>query len=196
MSKIAFFDFDGTITHKDTLLEFIRFAKGNTAFWTGFILYSPFIVAYKLGIITNQVAKERILRHFFSRTSAAEFDRLCEEFAEKVIPGLIREKAIREIYKLKEEGAEVVIVSASAENWVSKWSNAHGLNCIATRMECADDVISGRINGRNCYGEEKVERIRKEFDLSQYKKIYCYGDTNGDWPMLKLGHVQFYKPFR
>lgn len=196
MSKIAFFDFDGTITYKDTLLEFIRFAKGDAAFWTGFLLYSPFIVAYKLGIITNQDAKERILRHFFSKTSAAEFDRLCEEFAEKIIPGLIREKAIREIYKLKEEGAEVVVVSASAENWVSKWSNAHGLNCIATRMECADDVISGKISGRNCYGEEKVERIRKEFDLSRYQKIYCYGDTNGDWPMLKLGHVQFYKPFR
>lgn len=166
------------------------------AFWTGFLLYSPFIVSYKLGLITNQAAKEKILQHFFSKTSADEFDELCSRFAEKVIPGLIREKAIREIYKLKQEGAEVVIVSASAENWVAKWSNAHGLSCIATRMECNDNFISGRISGRNCYGEEKVDRIRKEFDLSRYQKIYCYGDTEGDKPMLALGHVRFYKPFR
>ena len=196
VSKIAFFDFDGTITYKDTLLEFIKFAKGDIAFWSGFLLYSPFIVSYKLGIISNQVAKEKILRHFFSNTSSEEFDSLCREFSEKKIPGLIREKAIREIYKLKEEGAEVVIVSASAENWVAKWSNAHGLSCIATRMECNNNFISGRISGKNCYGEEKVDRIKKEFDLSRYNKIYCYGDTEGDRPMLELGDVQFFKPFR
>ena len=33
-------------------------------------------------------------------------------------------------------------------------------------------------------------------DLSAFEKIYAYGDTKGDLPMLKLAHESFYKPFR
>ena len=194
--KIAFLDFDGTITYKDTFLEFIRFVKGDLAFYMGFLLYSPAMVAFKLNIITNQKAKELIMRHFFAKMTRQEFDDHSERFAKEVIPSLIRDKALVEIEKLKEEGAKIVIVSASAENWVGKWSQALGLDYIATRLQCKNENISGKILGRNCYGEEKVERIKAEYDLSHFEKIYCYGDTEGDKPMLALAHIRFYKPFR
>ena len=64
--RIAFFDFDGTITTKDTLLEFIKFYKGKYQFYLGFLVYSPFLVAYKLKIIPNYVAKQKVLQYFFS----------------------------------------------------------------------------------------------------------------------------------
>ncbi len=194
--KIAFFDFDGTITSRDTLLEFIRFAKGDLAFIAGFLLYSPFIVAFKLGIITNQQAKEKVLAHFFSDTTIDEFNQLCREFARKAIPGLVRQKAMSEIAKLKAEGAEIVVVSASAENWVGEWSRSQDLGYLATRMECRDGKLSGKIVGRNCYGDEKVQRIRSAYDLGSFDKIYCYGDSAGDYEMLALAHIKFYRPFR
>ncbi len=195
-SKIAFFDFDGTITRKDTLLEFIRYAKGDLSFVLGFMMYSPFIVAFKLGIISNQLAKEKVLRHFFSDTGIEDFNRLCEDFAIKVIPGLLRTKAMKEIEMLRAEGARIVVVSASAENWVGIWCREQGLEFIATRMECASGKLSGRIQGRNCHGEEKVNRIKSSYDLAAYKSIYCYGDSSGDKPMLELADVKFYRPFR
>ena len=46
--NIAVFDFDGTITNKDTLLYFILFTKGYWAFMVGFLLYSPLLIAFKL----------------------------------------------------------------------------------------------------------------------------------------------------
>lgn len=195
-SKIAFFDFDGTITKKDTLLEFIRFAKGDLSFIAGFFLYSPFIVAYKLGIITNQAAKEKVLQHFFSNTTVEEFNNLCNDFAEKVIPSLVRKKAMKEIDRLKQEGARIVVVSASAENWVGIWSKKQELEYIATRMECSDGKMSGKILGRNCYGNEKVERIRNVYDLTTFDRIYCYGDSDGDKAMLEIADIKFYRPFR
>lgn len=195
-SKIAFFDFDGTITMKDTLLEFIRFAKGDLSFIAGFFLYSPFIVAYKLGIITNQAAKEKVLQHFFSNTTIEDFNKLCTDFAEQVIPSLVRTKAAKEIRRLKEEGAHIVVVSASAENWVGIWSRQQGLEYIATRMECNEGKLSGKILGRNCYGNEKVERIRSVYDLGSFDRIYCYGDSEGDKAMLDIADIKFYRPFR
>lgn len=194
--RIAFFDFDGTITHKDTLLEFIRFAKGDMAFYAGFFLYSPFLVAYKLKVISNHAAKQLILRHFFGNMPLSEFNAICQEFAVKVIPGMVRHKALHELEELKNKNFTIVIVSASAENWVALWAEKMGFRHIATRLETHSDTITGRILGRNCFGEEKVSRIRNEYNLAAYSKIYCYGDTSGDKPMLALGTNRFFKPFR
>src|SRR5215470_6463338 len=76
-SRIAFFDFDGTVTTRDTLLEFIRFSKGSLGLYSGFLLNSPWLFAYRLKIISNQAAKQRILSWFFRNTPLTEFDAQC-----------------------------------------------------------------------------------------------------------------------
>ena len=55
---IAFFDFDGTITTKDSLLEFIRFYHGDIKTILGILILSPILVLYKMKIIPNYKAKE------------------------------------------------------------------------------------------------------------------------------------------
>jgi HAD superfamily hydrolase (TIGR01490 family) len=194
--RIAFFDFDGTITTKDTLLEMIRYSFGSWKFMLGFMLNSPFIVAYKLGLISNHVAKQQVLRFFFGKMRTEKFNTLCREYAEQAIPVVVRAKALKEIELLKANGASVVVVSASPENWLKPWCDANGLQLLATRMQVKSDRLTGRIEGLNCHGVEKVRRIRESFDLSQYDQIFCYGDTNGDKPMLELATVSFFKPFR
>jgi phosphatidylglycerophosphatase C len=193
---IAFFDFDGTITTKDTLLEMIKYRHGNAKFYLGLLLHSPYLVAYKAGIISNQLAKEKVLKLFFGRMTTEQFRQCCEDFAAEKIPVLIRKKALKEIDRLKQAGAEVVIVSASPENWLQPWCATLNLQLLATQLEVHNNTITGRIKGNNCHGEEKVRRIREAFDLSAYKEIYCYGDTSGDKPMLSLATYAFYKPFR
>ncbi len=194
--RIAFFDFDGTITTKDTLLEIIRYHKGTRAFYLGFILYSPFLVAYKIGLIPNYFAKQLVLRHFFGKMKVDIFQAKCDEFTYKVLPSLIRPKAMHEIEILKQEDVEIVVVSASAENWTRKWCDDNGIKNLATKLEIRNGAITGRITGKNCHGEEKVCRIESEYRLSDYAEIYAYGDTSGDKPMLRIATHSFYKPFR
>ncbi|MEO6315093.1 MAG: HAD family hydrolase [Chitinophagaceae bacterium] len=194
--RIAFFDFDGTITTRDTLLEVIKFYKGNFKFYVGFALNAPFILAWKVGIISNQAAKEKILRHFFGGLSLTEFQERCDAFAVTQVPLLVRPKALKEIEKLVTTGVTVVIVSASAENWIQHWCNLHNLALIGTKLEVSNGLLTGNILKRNCHGLEKVNRINAAFDLAQYDEVYCYGDTKGDKPMLELATFSFYKPFR
>lgn len=204
MSRIAFFDFDGTVTNKDTLLEFIRFSKGTLPFYLGFALNSPWLVAYRLKLISNQTAKERILAWFFRNTPLSEFQETCDRFAAQVIPGLIRPKALHEIGELKEKGFSIVIVSASPENWLRRWTETIQADLIATRLETQptketqdkEARLTGKINGHNCHGNEKVRRIGETYDLGSYNEIYAYGDSPGDKPMLALAHHPFYRPFR
>ena len=194
--RIAFFDFDGTITTKDTLLEIIKYQKGVSKFYTGFILCSPYIVAWKLGLIPNYAAKERVMRFFFSKTPIDEFQRKCNAFANEVLPSLLRPKALEEIKRLQQSGAEVVIVSASPGNWSEQWRKTLNIDSLATRLQIKDSKLTGRFDGKNCHGEEKVCRIRDAYDLNNYDEIYCYGDSKGDKPMLELATFAFYKPFR
>ena len=194
--RIAFFDFDGTITTKDTLLEIIKYQKGTTRFYIGFILNLPYILAWKIGLIPNYVAKQKVMQFFFGKMPVAAFQQGCDAFARDILPGLLRPKAMQEIKRLQDVGAEVVIVSASPGNWSEVWRKETGIGALATRLQVKDNKLTGRFDGKNCHGKEKVTRIKDAYDLSNYDEIYCYGDSKGDKPMLALGTISFYKPFR
>lgn len=196
MKKIAFFDFDGTITTKDTLLEVIKHQKGKALFYAGFLLNTPTLIGLKLKIVSNQKAKERMLTYFFKGMDVNAFQQACDKFIDEALPPMIRMDAIEEIQKLKSEGFEVVVVSASPTNWIKRWTDANGLELIATNLQCVNGSLTGLIDGINNNAEEKVARIKAAYNLAEYDEIYCYGDSNGDKPMLALATKAFYKPFR
>ncbi|MEO6915374.1 MAG: HAD-IB family hydrolase [Chitinophagaceae bacterium] len=194
--RIAFFDFDGTITNRDTFLEFIKFYKSEWRFYLGFLLYSPYLLAFKLKLIPNYTAKQKILIHFFKGEKITDIQSACNQFATTILPALIRPKALVEIERLKRADFRIVIVSASAENWIYKWAEQYELELLGTRLEVRNGIITGKIDGRNCYGEEKVCRIKKNINLEEFSEIYAYGDSSGDKEMLAIAHQHFFQPFR
>lgn len=194
--RLVLFDFDGTITTKDTFLEFIRFYHGPVKFVMGFLFMSPWMALMILKIIPNYKGKERVLRWFFRNETVENFNQKSADFCKHVVPALIRPKALTQIRQYLEEGSTVVVISASAENWVRPWCSAHGLNCLATQLEIKNNRITGNISGFNCYGAEKEKRIRACYALSDFDEIIAYGDSRGDLEMLALANQQHYKPFR
>jgi HAD superfamily hydrolase (TIGR01490 family) len=193
---IAFFDFDGTITRKDSLLEFIRFTKGNASYYSGFFLHLPHAIAYKLKWMGNQAFKEKMLQYFYKGTSLNDFLHQCNSFSRLVLPKIVRPKAMEEINRLQREGVKVVIVTASPEEYLKCWADPLNIQVIGSRMEVKDQKMTGKLHGLNCHGKEKVRRILQHYKLEEYEPVYAYGDTKGDLPMLKLAAQTFYKPFR
>jgi phosphatidylglycerophosphatase C len=194
--RIAFFDFDGTITTRDSLLAFIFFRHGKLKTILGLITVAPSYALHVLKLISVQKAKEQVLSRFFRNEPLEKFDSYCEEFIRTKIPELVRPKAIKELEIMRNKGVEIVIVSASPDNWLRTWSQQFGASLISTKLEVKDGKLTGHIDGNNCRGEEKVRRIRLQYDLSQYDEVYAYGDTKGDKPMLALATFVFYQPFR
>lgn len=194
--SLALFDFDGTVTTSDTFVEFIRFSKGWPAFLRGFALLSPQLIAMKLGILPNWKTKELVLRYFFAGEPVQSFEEACERFTRQRLPAILREKAITEIKDHQQAGNRVVIVTASAEDWIRRWAEEAQVELLATRLETANGCLTGRISGKNCHGIEKVTRVSQHLRVDAYENVYVYGDSAGDLPMLKLGNRTFYKPFR
>lgn len=192
---LALFDFDGTLTRRDTLLDFIRFYRGNVSLYRGLIQLAPTLLAFKLGFIPNWIAKERTLTHFFGGESAARFAERGTDYAKQRLPQIIRPSALRKLQELKQQQATVYVVSASAEGWIQPWCESLGLHLIATRLEVQHEKITGKIAGKNCYGPEKAQRIRELLSLAHYE-IYAYGDSRGDREMLELAHYPHYRFFK
>ena len=151
MTKLYAFDFDGTLTTRDTLLEFIRYACGTPRFLLGFLIHSPLLVLMKLRLYPNGRTKERIFSWFF-------------------------------LEQAKASGAEILIVSASIDNWVQPFFPS--VTVLGTQIEVANGLLTGRFLTPNCYGQEKVRRILALHpDRSAYH-LTAYGDSRGDRELL------------
>ena len=193
--KIAFFDVDGTITRRDSFLDFIQFYKGKKKFYIGWLLLSPWLVLYKLKLIPNWKAKERVLTYFFKGESLEVFQQKGDTYALQRFPQIIRPSALQAMQQHLQDQTEVYCVSASAENWLQAWCHKNGMGLIGTRLEVLDGRLTGKIAGLNCYGPEKVVRIREELSVEEYDEVYVYGDSPGDREMLELAHHPHYRFF-
>ena len=198
--KIYCFDFDGTLTTSDTLLEFIKYAKGRGRFLMVFLMYSPLLVLMKLHLYPNWKAKQRIFAHLFAGMRIEKFDALCRGFAEES-QHLLRPKGITLMHEALVAGAQVFIVSASIDNWVRPFfdiRNLKGVQVLGTQIEVEDGKLTGRFKSNNCYGKEKVHRITevlKSLERSEYE-IEAFGDSRGDKEMLAFADKGHFKPFR
>lgn len=194
--QLALFDFDGTITTDDSLLKFIRFVVGDRRFLLGLVVLSPMLVLYKLKLIPNYKAKQYMLSWFFKGMSKDAFLKVANEYSLVHIDKILRPKAIEKINWHKNQGHKVVVVSASIECWLRLWCEKNGLELIATKLEIKDDIVTGKLLSKNCYGVEKINRIKEIYNLKDFEYIYSYGDSSGDKEMLEISHEKFYKPFR
>lgn len=198
--KIYCFDFDGTLTTSDTLLEFIKYAKGRGRFLMVFLMYSPLLVMMKLHLYPNWKAKQQIFAHLFAGMRIEKFDALCRGFAEES-QHLLRPKGITLMHEALVAGAQVFIISASIDNWVRPFfdiRNLKGVQVLGTQIEVEDGKLTGRFKSNNCYGKEKVHRIAevlKSFERSEYE-IEAFGDSRGDKEMLAFADKGHFKPFR
>lgn len=200
MRKIYAFDFDGTITTRDTLTAFIRHACGTWSFLWGFLLCSPLLLLMRLRLYPNWKAKQKVIGHFFKGWSEDRFNAACRQFADQR-SSLLRPKAVATIVEAIAANVEVVIVSASAVNWVAPFFErfATATNrplILGTQVETDHGRLTGRLLGNNCYGPEKVRRIKERYPHRQEYELTAFGDSRGDKELLAYADKGYYKPFR
>lgn len=185
MKHIFAFDFDGTLTTRDTLIDFIRFTCGTGRFLLGFLLYSPLLVLMKLHLYPNYKAKQKVFAHFFRGVLLDEFDRLCRRYAHERRQ-VLRPSMLNILRRALQDGADVYVVSASVDNWVAPFLAEEGLDVtvLGTQIEVKDGLLTGFFSSKNCYGAEKVERLKAVLPARNSFHLTAYGDSRGDREML------------
>ena len=192
---VAAFDFDGTLTRRDTLLPFLCHVFGATTVMRHALVLAPTLAAYCLGMIRNDIAKERV---FVQTIGGLAIDKLRDQaaqFSEHKLPGLIRPEAMRRFDWHKKQGHRCIIISASLDLYVKPWAIQAGFDeVLASRLEMlADDRITGKLLGENCFGAEKVRRLEALLGARSSYTLYAYGDSRGDKELLATADYAFYR---
>jgi len=202
-NRIYVFDFDGTITTKDTFALFLKYYAGTGRWLVNILRLLPNFAAYKSGLINRHAVKKAVVNRFFANQGFSDIETRAEQFAKDIIPALIRPgalKNIREKLKNPEIGpSSLYICSASIGPYLRYWARSVGIheeNVMATELEFVNDRATGKLEGYNVWGPNKVRRINDQFAPSSVRIAEAYGDTRGDKEMLHAAEASFHKPFR
>lgn len=187
-ATVAAFDFDGTLTRRDTVVPFLRRLAGDRRLAVGLVVRGHRIapaVARRhrdalRAIVTDQVFRGRAIR---------EIEAHAGEFGEQIAAGGLRPDTVARLAWHREAGHRVVIVSASYEQYVEVVGARLGVDAVlATRLEVEADRCTGRLSGPNCRGPEKVTRLRAwlaDQGLAMGDvALWAYGDSPGDRELL------------
>lgn len=191
--SMAFFDFDGTLTTGDTLMPFLKFVVGKPVYYIKLLMISPVLVAYFLKLLRNDVAKQWVLKWYLSGYELDTLFALGEDFSRKVIPKMLRPEGMERFRWHQGQGHECILVSASLDVYLASWSVSSGFDALlCSQLESNSGVVSGNLHGDNCFGEEKVVRIKEWLAGRKPEETFAYGDSSGDMPMLRLATVSMY----
>ena len=192
---VAAFDFDGTLTRRDTLLPFLLHALGAAAVARHALILSPTLAGYALGLIHNGIAKERVFVQCLAGMPIDELQREAAQFAEHELPSLMRSEALQRLGWHKQQGHRCVVISASLELYVQPWAQKAGFDdVIATHLETRKDGrITGKLAGANCFGAEKVRRLEALLGPRSGYMLYAYGDSRGDRELLSYADHAYYR---
>lgn len=176
MKKYAIFDFDKTITDRDSIkILWDTYGKnmGSQYYLQGISIGASFI-GYKFTGNFNPT-KNKMAKIFDYMT---EED--IEEFVNEVLPKYYYKDALEEIKYLKEEGYTLLLVSASYENYMKKVGENLGFDhVIGTRLGRLNELI-----GENNRREEKVARIESYLEKIEesidYENSRSYSDSYRD----------------
>lgn len=192
--KIYAFDFDGTLTRRDTFIEFIRYVFGTRRMLTGILRFAPILVLMKLGRYPNWKAKQRVFSWFFKGMEIDKFDDLCTRFAHDC-QSVRRDDGFAIIRRALNEGHQVTIISASIENWVRPFFAEFGDRVVVscTKIDVRDERVTGQFLTMNCYGAEKSKRLLQTFPLRETYRLVAFGDSRGDKELIEASDTGYFR---
>lgn len=178
MNQIVVFDFDKTLTFKDSLTEL--FAKhGNSCTRIIQILLK---VLVKLHIISVTSEKLLLINMLF-KGDVLLFSEACRAQATQIEPTKIMDI----LYRHVEDGDRVVILSASAYYLLKEFFKNSSLEILGSEFLVEEGQIKGFI--QHPFDKEKIDTLKKH---NIYNIDIAYFDSNHD-NCLKTLSTQWYR---
>jgi phosphatidylglycerophosphatase C len=183
----AAFDFDGTMTRRDTLVPFLTTVVGRGAVLRALAAESASLALAVTGRGDRDAVKERVLTRVLAGCPYADVETAGRAFGTNLTRSAITNEARDRIAWHRREGHEVVIVSASLDVYLGEVARALDIaHLLCTSLDTDErGRCTGRLRGPNCRGAEKATRLRTLFDGDDIE-LWAYGNSSSDDEMLAL----------
>jgi HAD superfamily hydrolase (TIGR01490 family) len=195
MTIVAAFDFDGTLTTRDTFVPFLVRAFGKARVYRAFFQLAPEAIKVVFGRSSRDDFKSRLIGKLFSGESVDRLEKAGREHAGEII-GWLRPGVRERLMWHKSAGHRLVMVSASLALYLEQAATTLGFDdLLCTRLSSDQGAFDGALAGKNCRGPEKVARLAALLgDLSRVE-LYAYGDSAGDREMLQSAQHPYFRFF-
>jgi phosphatidylglycerophosphatase C len=184
--RVAAFDFDGTLSRKDSLGPFLELVCGRNQLYRSLALRAPVLAGIAVGIGDRDAEKERLVGRLLVGRSASSVRDAGARYARTLIEGdALRPDMLERVAWHRAEGHEIVIVSASLDVYLEPLAPLLGVDRVfCTRLGVgADGCLDGTLQGGNVRGLAKVLRIR-DWLGNDAAELWAYGDSAGDRELL------------
>ena|ERR1700733_11721292 len=196
-SVIAAFDFDGTLTKSDTLFPFLKFTVGKRRLLWSLPQQLPRCIGFLLGFVSRQEVKEGMLRSVLKGMSILEIRQKGIAFAEGPLQQLLNPLAMERLRWHQSQGHRCILVSATLNVYLQPWCAKEKFDDLICSKLAVDDksCITGNLDGKNCWGAVKEQRLIELLGDPKRFFLYAYGDARGDKEMLHLSNEPHYRTF-
>jgi hypothetical protein len=174
--KIIVFDFDKTLTYKDTLIGYYIFVSNkNYLFIFKMFIYLFYMVLAKIKFVSNDKLKMKGVNLFLKGQNIMKLKQKSIEYSEKIILNKLYFN-----YDFKNLNERIIIVSASFQDYIYSLF-PENVNVIGSKLKIKDNKVIHL--DFNCYSERKVEILMKkgilEIDI-------LYTDSISDLPLANI----------
>jgi HAD superfamily hydrolase (TIGR01490 family) len=189
---VAAFDFDGTLSRRDTLVPFLVDVVGRARVARALASDAPRIAAMTVGRADRDAAKARLVERVLAGVAHADVAARGHAYAQRVVEHGLRPQTVARLRWHRSQGHDIVIVSASLDAYLHDIAGLLGVDALlCTTLEVVDGVVTGALTGGNCRGPEKATRLRNWLD-GDTVTLWAYGDSSGDHELLALADQAVY----
>ena len=194
-APIVAFDFDGTMTVRDSYTAFLKWRTPKSQWVTGGLRLVPAALAYLFHRDRGRI-KEAATKVFLGGVSRERLEADARAFAEETSRSLLRPDAVMAWKRWRTERVRLIIVTASPEVVVAPFGRGLGADeVLGTHLAYdARDRVTGRFVGPNNRGLEKVVTLNARYGDGVRLRA-AYGDTDGDTEMLAIAEQPYFKVF-
>lgn len=195
-APLVAFDFDGTLTIRDSFTAFLKWRAGPWRHAVGMLRLAPAAAAYVFHRDRGRL-KAAAVREFLRGAPREILEAEARDFAERFSRSLLRPDAVAAWKRWRAEHVRLVIVTASPELLVAPFARGLGADALIGTGLAFDslDRVAGGFATPNCRGAEKVARLKAAFGADVEIRA-AYGDTSGDREMLAMAEIRGYRVFK
>lgn len=170
------YDFDGTLYDGDSTFDFILYSLKKHPVLIRFLPSQGWAFAlYAAKRISKTAMKERFYRMLTGYDAEALLEEFWDTHQHKIFPW----------YPGQQEETDIII-SASPEFLLAPICRRLGIrHLIASRV----DSRTGKYTGENCWGDEKVVRLKDQMGITHCDKFFS--DSYSDTPLANIADEAF-----
>lgn len=199
LRHVAAFDFDGTLTRRDTLIPFLMRVSGRTRFAQVCTQLGLLGARRRVDVRDRDELKIEMIRRLFVGRSEDHLRESGRLYARDLVANELDPGVLTRLELHRDAGHEVLFVSASLVYYLDPIAEQFGLRgVIAVEPAVDGDRLTGALTHPNVRAEQKAARLREWMGGPATGPLdgvdlWAYGNSSGDHALLELADHRYWR---